>query len=402
MAQVRLPRYVRVVRRKDGRIGYFWTVPSWARGRKGEPAPEKFGRRCPVDSEALGIDLATAIGKADLLNRMLDDWRLGAEGKPAEGTIRALFGWYRGLERFKKLSFKASRDYRAYMDKLEAFSLKTTTLGERKAAEVTAAHADKIYAAFTKDRGPRAGAYAMQICRRVWNEAVRHRKVAANPFAKMGIKTGTQKGNRATSRAEYDLFRAKAREMGYQPMATAAAISFELVRRVTDVFGFEFDDDIERGFYWEDYAPGEIFAMRQGKTGDRQVIPLRGAAEQLESGVYGPPRPGALLYPDLEAELARMTRGQGQIVLNAKGQRYDEDQAGRIFRKIRDAAGLPKEMTLTGFRHGGASELGDAGVYDIRAVSGHRTLQQTATYNKANESKARSAGEARRRHVGGN
>ena len=35
----------------------------------------------------------------------------------------------------------------------------------------------------------------------------------------------------------------------------------------------------------------------------------------------------------------------------------------------------------------------------IRPVSGHRTLQQTTTYNKANESKARSAGVLRQQHV---
>ncbi len=62
-------------------------------------------------------------------------------------------------------------------------------------------------------------------------------------------------------------------------------------------------------------------------------------------------------------------------------------------------ARMPFTFTMTGFRHGGATELGDAGVLDIRPVSGHRTLQQTATYNKATQEKARAAGTARQRHI---
>jgi hypothetical protein len=241
----------------------------------------------------------------------------------------------------------------------------------------------------------------MQVCRRVWNEAIRAKKVKdPNPFAKMGIKMVAKKGNRANTRAEYDLFRAKAREMGFQSMATAAAIGFELLRRVTDIFGYiEQPGDEERGFFWEDYEPGVQFAMRQGKTGDAQIIPLRADPDPLSDDPEVRDR-GALLYPDLEAELARMTRGKGHIVINERtGKRYTESEATYRWRQIREAAGLPKGFTMTGFRHGGATELGDAGVYDIRPVSGHRTLQQTATYNKATQAKARAAGTARQRHV---
>ena len=390
MAKVVLPRYLRPKRRADGLTGYFWERPSWAR-----PPAERYGRLCPVDSEALGTDLAAAIGKAELLNTMLDEWRLGAEARPATGTVKWLMGWYRGLDRFKNLGFKSRRDYRAAMETLVSFPLKSTLLGDRRVAEIEAAHVDAIYVALQKRGGKRTAAYAMQVGRRVWNEAIRHKKAKdPNPFARMGIKTGSEKGNRPTTRDEYDLFRETARGMGIQSMAAAAALSFELVRRVTDVFGYVFEgkEDEAPGIFWEDYQPGVSIALRQGKTGDRQVIPLRG--ESVDG------QPGPLLYPALEEELARLPPATGHMVINEEtGHRYSEDQAQRVFRKIHKAAGLPKGMTLTGFRHGGATELGDAGIYDIRPVSGHRTLQQTTTYNKANENKARSAGEVRRAHV---
>ena len=81
------------------------------------------------------------------------------------------------------------------------------------------------------------------------------------------------------------------------------------------------------------------------------------------------------------------------------GKRYNEDGMGRQFRRIRDKEGLPSEMTPTGFRHGGMTEMGDAGIEDTRAVGGHDTLQQTATYKKARERQSRIIGEQRRRHV---
>ncbi len=397
MAKIGLPRYMRPKKIAGDAVAYFWERPSWAK-----PPAERYGRECPVASEPLGTDLAAAIAKANLLNAHMDDWRLGVEAKPAEGTVKALFAWYRGHDRFKELGHRTRIGYRANMDRVEAFQLKTTLFGERRAAEIEAQHADKLYRALVAKHGKRTGAYCMQVCRRVWNEAIRFRKVKGpNPFGKMGIKMVAQHGNRATTRAEYNLFRETARRLGMQSMATAAAISFELLRRVTDVFGYEFpgEDADERGFFWEDYVPGERFAMRQGKTGDRQVIPLRGDPDP-DSDDPAARAVGPLLYPELEAELDRLGRGEGHIVVNERtGKRYDEGQARRAFDKIKKAAGLPAAMTLTGFRHGGATELGDAGVYDIRAVSGHRTLHQTTTYNKATEAKARSAGTARQRHV---
>lgn len=396
MAKIKLPRYLRAKKLANKAVAYFWERPSWAK-----PPAEKHGRTCPVDSEALGTDLAAAIGKADLLNAALDDWRTGVEGKPAEGTVKALFGWYRGHVRYLEASHRTRQDYREMMGLVEAVQLKTTTFGQRRAAEVNASHADAIYRLLVKQRGERQGAYCMQVCRRVWNEAIRAKKVKdPNPFARMGIKMKAKKGNRANTRAEYDLFRETARSMGYQSMATAAAISFELLRRVSDVFGYILEPgDEERGFFWEDYQPGVRFAMRQGKTGDTQIIPLRGDPDPDSDDEEVRER-GALLYPELEAELARMKRGQGHIVISEQsGKRFTEREVGRRLRAIREKAGLPADFTMTGFRHGGATEMGDAGIYDIRPVSGHRTLQQTATYNKATQEKARAAGTARQRHI---
>ena len=80
-----------------------------------------------------------------------------------------IFAWYRGHDRFKDLGFRAGRDYRSYMDKLENFQLKTTTFGQRRIAEINASRADALYRAIMKERGNRAGAYTRWCGRRDLN-----------------------------------------------------------------------------------------------------------------------------------------------------------------------------------------------------------------------------------------
>ncbi len=56
-------------------------------------------------------------------------------------------------------------------------------------------------------------------------------------------------------------------------------------------------------------------------------------------------------------------------------------------------------MTFTGFRHGGITEIGASGEADMRAISGHATLDITRIYNHTNQEKARSIAAQRREHI---
>jgi hypothetical protein len=79
----------------------------------------------------------------------------------------------------------------------------------------------------------------------------------------------------------------------------------------------------------------------------------------------------------------------------------------RIVAQIRDAAGLPRELTFTSFRHGGHTDAANAGLTDaqIRALSGHRTAAMISVYAK-NTKDQRIAGARKRlearRTKGGN
>lgn len=398
MAEVRLPRYTRPKNTKRG-TAFFWEPPHWAR-----PPAERHGRRCPVGATALGTELAPAIEKAQHLNEALDGWRRGdvASG-PTVGTVEWLFAWYREQRKFKKNRPKTRNDYRKLMDAVCREPMRAGVFGERLAAKVTPEVADKLYERF-EPKGARQALYMVQVCRAVWNLARRYHAATGipkdeNPFARMGVSYAAKNGNRPTSRAEYQAYCLQARELGYQSMATAAALSFELVQRVWDVFSIPDPDTPEaagkpeeRGILWEDYSPGSAIIVRQSKTGKRIKIPLTDTIDGERVG----------LYPELEEQLALSMRAgsTGVIVVEERsGKPYAHRRMSSVHRKICNAANLPQAMTFTGFRHGGATEIGDAGEVDIRPLSGHSKLDTTAIYNKVSEEKARRIAKRRREHI---
>lgn len=321
------------------------------------------------------------------------------------GTVAWVFHWYREQEVFTKNTRKTQSDYRKLMDAVCAVPMQRGSFGQRVASGVTATVTEALFKVFNA-RGRRQAVYMVQVCRAVWNWANRFPDQTGipekqNPFA--GMRKGYKpKGNRPTTRAELELYCAKARELGFESMATAAMLAFELVQRVWDVFAIPnpdqdpsaaTDDEGEIGLRWEHYRPGVSIQVRQSKTGKLLTIPL---VDRLPNGERLP------LYPELEEQLARARpeNASGVIVIEERNKEpYKHRRMSTIHRFICDAAGLPRKMTFTGFRHGGATEIGDAGEADIRSISGHTQLNTTAIYNKASQEKARQIAKRRREHI---
>ncbi len=408
MSKVKLPAYTSAKRLAGGRTGYFWTRPTWAdpkfatsKNEKKRGLAVRNGKTCPVESTALGEDLGPAIIKAQAINEAFKEWRTGAEAKATEGSVKWLFAWYRQQDKFTKNRHTTRAGYQICMDAVCEMAMKVGFFGTRRAGVIDGPAADALYKKAVEKHGDRQGSYMMQVCRLVWNHASRpgYSKatgVTTNPFAGMSIKasSGAGRGNRDATRAEYDLYRKTARDMGLQSMATAAALCFECCQRVWDVFGFDDPDGrVVRGFFWDDYIPGVSITVVQSKTGKLITLPLSATVE----GEAVP------LYPDLEEELARTPRtgAEGEMIVRREldGAGYPASYMLKRHRAIRSKAGLPADFKFTGFRHGGITELGDAGADDMRAISGHTKLETTAIYNKANVNKARAIALKRREHV---
>jgi hypothetical protein len=178
------------------------------------------------------------------------------------------------------------------------------------------------------------------------------------------IRPGARKP--AASREEaYALARAL-KEIGEPHLGAAALICFESHQRPEHVR----NGDIT----WADYRPGhrpDAVQIRHPKTGEKGWVPL----EDSEG----------LLFPELEVYLAELPRLGLPIVLTA-GRRgparpYSDEYAQRKVREARARAGLHSHVTLDACRHGGLTELGDAGATEFEgmAASMHRTRMRCAS-----------------------
>ena len=219
--------------------------------------------------------------------------------------------------------------------------------------------------------------HAMKTCRRAWNVALRRNpgKVPTlNPFAQMGLISS----NRSTPTANYyelETFRGKARDMGYQSLATAALIGWDWLQRGEAIFGT---------FDVTHYRPKErpnAVCIRHPKTGEETWFPLFD------------PDDGSVLYPELMYELDAIKRERigGLMIRRDWGdqrpwptEKGDLGQMSRTVKEIIRAAGLRDELSFTSFRHGGFTEAGDADMTDreITAQGGHTTGKVLPKYVK--------------------
>jgi hypothetical protein len=384
------PRYLREKRLKSGAVAYFWEPPS-IYVRQG----------FKTKAEPLGKSYAVACDRASLLNSYLDDWRAGRGGERAGvglraiGTVAWLFDRYLTSQAFEQRVSKRSRyEYRRALARIENMATSTgATVGELRVASITPGAVDKIYSRLqTGPRGARVrqANLSIDIARRAWGVV---RRLAPsdvpseNPWRGV-LRITTRRSKPAASRQEaYALARAL-KEIGEPHLGVAALICFEWHQRPEHVR----NGDIT----WADYRPThrpDAVQIRHHKTGEKGWIPL-----EDEEGT---------LFPELETHLAELPPLGLPIVLTA-GRRgparpYSDEYAQRKVREARKRASLGDHVTLDACRHGGLTELGDAGATEFEgmAASMHKTPQALRLYVKRSEAQRVSAARKRRRLVEG-
>jgi hypothetical protein len=380
-----LPRYVRRRPLKKTGWGYFFCPPTWAR-RAG----------CLAACEALGVDYAAAVQRAEtVLLPALDSWRTGGATDHAQpsgakpGTLDWLFAQYRGDRRFTRLEAKTQRTHELGFRLVGGYLLKDgRRLGQAPLSIITGAIADLAYEKLVAVQETDAAGnviererrttinHAMKTCRRAWNVVARanpDKVPLTNPFARMGLKDVS----RATPTATYEdlrAFRAKAIEMGFPSLATAALIGWEFLQREEDIFGT---------FAVGHYRPKERINAVQilhEKTREENWIPLFDDA-------------GTPLYPELMAELDALKRDRigGLMLRRDWGDRLpwptDKGDLALMRHKTKAvirAAGLNDELSFTSFRHGGFTEGADSDLTDaeMRAQGRHKSARVLPRYAK--------------------
>ncbi|MGE3626123.1 MAG: tyrosine-type recombinase/integrase [Hyphomicrobiales bacterium] len=385
------PPYMTAKRLASGRIAYYWQPPSWARKRG-----------CPATPEALGTDYGTAKQRCDdVLNPHFHAWLnpdKAQSGKPIAGTFDWMAAEFRLSPQYRDLALGTRLDYDRALQAVAEITLKDgRRIGGLPLRNITPGVADKLH---ERQRGTgdikrhRKAKLGMDVCRRAWNVAYRnHPNLVpyANPFTKMGIRYKPSK-TRAATHTELMTFVAKADEMGYPSLGTAALLAFNWLVRVEDIF---------LRFGWARYRPPhavDTVVVDHHKTGEQVLVPLYdedgselwpGLIERLDAA----PRHGPLIvmrdHPDRrwKIHLPWATSAENPV-------RHVQS----IVAKIRDAAGLPLDITFTSFRHGGHTDAANAGLTDrqIMALSGHRNAAMVALYAKETRDQ-RLAGARKRR-----
>ena len=230
---------------KNGGWAYFFNVPIWAR---------KAG--CPVKNEPLGTDYAAAVDRAEtVLLPAFDAWRTGgdeaATGIARPGTLDWVFAEYRADRRFTKLDGKTQRNHEVGFRLVGGYILKDgRRLGKsgspRSPPRSTDALYEKLLVVTETDADGNTVArerrttinHAMKTCRRAWNVAARRNpgKVPTSIRSRRWACKSSDRETPTATFAELQAFRAKAVEMGYPSLATAALIGWEWLQRESDIF----------------------------------------------------------------------------------------------------------------------------------------------------------------------
>ena len=390
-----------------GRLAYYWV-------------PHERDREAgfSLGPEALGSDLRSAISRARLLNEHLDNWREGRDISPdlmavtRSGTVDWWHEMFFRSEAFTQLMPRTQADYRNALAAIadlptqitDALSGQAVRMGALPVSSLSPAAVDKIYARLRRGgEVTRQANYAIDVARRAWKIVRRQQpglflvpvvgpdgrtsSLAINPFEQVVRAKYVRDSAVPATRDEVLMFAGAAARAGHPALGVAAIICFEWLQRPEDVR--------EGRLTWTDYRPpthpAEVLVFHH-KTGKRVWQPL-----ETEDGLR--------LYPELESMIECLPRvGVPMVALAAKRgspRLYSESYSHHLVQRIRRAEGLPEHFTLEACRHGGMTELGDAGLteQEVMALSGHATPAAARLYVKRTAEQRLAAATQRRSYV---
>ena len=270
-------------------------------------------------------------------------------------------------------------------------------IGDRTIASISPAAADSIYAQVTggaegRER-LRQGEKMVTIAKKAWAIVRRLHpelfdRATPNPWEGVTLKRRVRAVKAAVGRDDVYTFAWGAIELGRPEAAAAAVICFEWLQRPENVLA---------GYIrWSDYraaASPNAITIEHHKTGAKVLHPLEDEDEDGNRIQF---------YPEAEAVIEALPKRGLPMILKLRQdgatEPYTAQQMAKLVRKLRDKMGLPETFTLDACRHGGMTELEEAGLTDGqgRALSAHRSR----AYDRyAKRTFDRALGATRKRHA---
>lgn len=331
-----MPKFMYEKDRKTGKI-YVVSPPSYVK-------------------EAVGAEYAqfedrqAAVAHAQNISDQWDAHRMAEGGKAVtlDKSVEGVIRWYQTTPAWDKLKINSRKFYRLLFD-----TALDVRLGKAKfpfamytARNVTAQNADDLYMHIKRTVSEHRAYHVLKVLRRVWNVARRSNKVGHNPFEKMDLSAPSSRVV-LWEPEQVALFIATADSTGANSVGTLALLCYDLCQRPGDM----------RQLKWGNYSGG-VLSFIQEKTGTEIQIP---ASPRLQE------RLDALKTPSAAQE-------DFIVVKESCGLPYDRWGYAKVARRVRDAAGLPKELQIRDLRRTGATEMAESGCTEdeLRSVTGHK------------------------------
>ncbi len=308
--------------------------------------PSKTIAALGMSAEPLGPDAGAARTRAIALNNRADELRrssrTGSNG-PRPGTFSRLVVDFKASEEFAELKPRTQRDYAYYLDKIEQ------DFAAVMARAITPKVVKTFYKRVKREVSETWAYHILGAFRVVLSWAVSEDWIKSNPALEVTMKS-PKKRTVIWTPDQAETYVAKAAELGWHSIVAMV--------RVYDSIG---------------QSPVDVRTLLRKSYDGRTIAVMR-----AKTGVSDAPIP---LFPIAIAALdaylqERPALPEAPLFANDQiGGMWNESTLGKVHRKIRVAAKLPKELQLQDFRTTVQTEGGAAGgtVDELRGLARHST-----------------------------
>jgi integrase len=338
---------------KDGSTTYYIEVPLYIQSELPNLVSKPFYTL--NDAQAYSLEVQAKFARHKSLSKRVKTL--------LNGTVKGLIDHYIGSEEFHNLKDNSKRSYRMLLNNAMNLVLPgyNMSFGDMDLTRLNRGHVKDIIHLMREQKSHHQALHTIKVLRVVWSVGVRNQKVTFNPFKDPRIKSVPPREVIWTD-AQVKTFIGKCDDMGLHSLGTLALMCYQMCQRPGDI----------RQLTWDKYHDG-MFVFNQEKTGTEVLVPVA---------------------PPLQARLDKYHTQDGVILIcELNGKPYDRWWYAKLTRRVRDAAGLPKELRIGDLRRTGTTRLANNNCTEdeLMSVTGHKSREVVSVYVKRSKEMARNA-----------
>jgi integrase len=352
-------KYYKKVRRKDGSINHFIAIPPYIEAVTLDRA-QSF--ESLADARAYSLKVQAKYASHTRNNRKTK--------VVSAGSVRKLVESYRSSEKYFNLKPRSVASYELMIDTAlntilpfspVAFGDMEARLIDKKTVQTFIAH---VRANFSHHRA----LHTVKVMKLIWVVGENDGLISGNPWRHSAIK-GIDPRETIWTQTQVDTFISTADEMGLHSMGTLALMCYTMCQRPGDI----------RSLTWG-HIKEDTFEFRQEKTDTEVYIPIPPILRDRFNEFH------AQLFPEGHS-------WETILKYEVTGKSYTQWDYGKIAKKIKAKAGLPKELRIGDLRRTGTTKLADSGCTEdqIMSVTGHKSREMVSVYVKRSQATAQSA-----------